>query len=256
MDKFAIIIHALEVIPHESLQELAYVKEELQEKRLAKTVKAEITDDLQMEDQLVLTPDATALAYDIIHTFASVYKERGGRLGFSVRRLSKAKEELIENQLAMEIWSGKALFLAPTERLYSHLKMLSPYKRNVSLEHSFRSLLTEQLIKGYLHIHKTGIEVPVGTTGSTVDLVAYLKNGGRWAYEITLSSSNVTENAAKLRNKGFSKIIFVCRDDQLRRSVQTILRDAGFEPDFFATIECTIFSVLMKKHKRSTTKGK
>lgn len=241
---------ALLIEPYTSLYDLANTAS--QKRTDTPDVVAKPTDDSANTQQQGLIPaDAKPLAYDISSLLDSTYRQRGRRLNLSMRQLSKAKEELVSKELAIEVWIGKTLFLAPTEKLYKHLELLSPYKRNVSIEHSFLTLVAKSLIEADSAVQKMGIEVPIGDSGSTVDLVAYLKNGQRQAYEITLSSSNVSQNAAKLRNKGFSKITFICRDDQLKQSVSKILRDAGFEPDFFSTIECTIFSALMRKRKTS-----
>lgn len=203
------------------------------------------------QEQDLISADAKPLAFDIANCLDSTYRSRSERLKFSMRRINKAKEELVSKELAIEVWIGKTLFLAPTEKLYQHLGLLSPYKRNVSVEHSFLTLVAKSLIEANPAVQKTAIEVPIGDTGSTVDLVAYLKNGQRHAYEITLSTSNIGQNAAKLHDKGFSKITFICRDDQLRQAVSKMLCDAGFEPDFFSHIECTIFSGLMRNSKTS-----
>jgi len=255
MDKRLTIQKALEIIPYKSLFDLACEEEKKPAKPSRTPVKTS-SPDPSVTPEIMLSQNATMLAYDMAQIPASTYRDTGGRLGLSNRRLGKARDELVSLQMALEVWVGGSLYLAPTEQLYERLSLESPYKRNVSTEHSFLSLVTEKLIQIDPLIQKTVIEVPTGNIGCTVDLMAYLKNGGRWSFEITLSCSNVAANAAKLRNKGFSKIVFVCRDDQLRRSVQTILRDVGFEPEFFALIECTIFSVLMKAYKRSTRKGK
>jgi hypothetical protein len=205
------------------------------------------------QDQI--SPETKPLAHNIASIIDRPYKQRGERLKMSMRLLASARRELVEKGLAKEVWLGKSLYLAGTDKLYQCLGILSPYKRNVSLEHSFLVLLTQSLIEVNPLIRKTGIEIPVGTAGCTNDLVAYLINGDRWAYEITLSSSNVTENAAKMRNRGFAKIVFVCRDDSLRKSVRKILLDADFDPDFSSTIECTIFSTLISQSKRFKAKG-
>jgi len=211
---------ALQIEPHTNLYELANSTTEKSTGNPG--VVAKPTDDsINTQPQNLISANAKPLAYDIATLLDSTYRQRGQRLKFSMRQLGKAKEELISEELAIEIWIGKTLFLAPTEKLYKHLGLLSPYKRNVSIEHSFLTLVAQSLIEADPAIQKT----------------------------VTLSSSNVSQNAAKLCNKGFSKITFICRDDQLRQSVSKILRDDDFEPDFFSIIECTIFSVLMRNRK-------
>lgn len=239
---------ALQIEPYTNLYDLANSATE------KSTGNPEVTEkptdnSTNTQQQDLISADTKPLAYDITALLDSTYRQRGERLKLSMRKLSKAREELISKELAIEVWIGKTVFLTPTEKLYQHLGLLSPYKRNVSIEHSFLTLVAQSLIETDSAIQKTATEVAIGNSGSTVDLVAYFKNGQRQAFEITLSSSNVSQNATKLCNKGFSKITFICRDDQLRQSVSRILRDAGFEPDFFSIIECTIFSALMRKRK-------
>ena len=93
-------------------------------------------------------------------------------------------------------------------------------------------------------------EAFLGDSNSTTDLLVCMKNGQRHAYEITLSLSNISANAAKLQNKGFSEIIFVCQDFNLKEAVWAKIRNVGFDPDFLATIRCTIFSALIKQRKQ------
>ena len=103
-------------------------------------------------------------------------------------------------------------------------------------------------------VRKTAIEMPVGNQNCTGDMIAYMKNGDRYIYEITCNSSNVCSNASKFKGKGFTKIIFLCRDHNMRESVRAILNGAGYEPDFLSTLECTIFSVLIHKNKKINRK--
>lgn len=249
------IKRALQVEPHTSLYELANPTDD-KPAGSPKVSSEPVNNGPSLKKQDLISSDAKALAFDIVAYFDSTYRQRGQRLKYSGRQLSKAKEELVSKEFAIEVWIGKTLFLAPTEKLYQHLELCSPYKRNVSTKHSFLTLVAQQLIEADSAVQKTAIEVAVGSTGSTVDLVAYLKSGQRQAFEITLSSSNIGQNAAKLHNKGFSKITFICRDNQLRQSVSKILHDAGFEPDFFSNIECTIFSALMRNRKTSSRRTK
>jgi len=251
------IKRALQVDPYENLYDLATATpgKAMPPPKVTSKVDTSVQDSPPAQGQGQISAGAKPLAYDVASVINCPYKQRGRRLNMSMRQLASARDELVEKGMAKEVWLGKSLHLAPTDKLFQHLGLLSPYRRNVSLEHSFLALLTRALLEGDPTIQKMCIEVAVGTSGRTVDLVAYLKNGERWAWEITLSSSNVTENAAKLRNRGFARIIFVCRDDALRKSVRTILRDANFDPDFFSTIEFTIFSALITKNKRFQSRG-
>lgn len=252
-----IIKKALEVWPHQSLYDLANAAPEKtlnSQNPVAKPVDNNCPAS-NMPPQCTVFEDENMLGCNIVTSLYVPYKQRGLQLKFSMRRLEKAKEGLISKELAKEIWIGRNLFLAPTEKLYQHLSTTSPYKRNVSIEHSFSVLFAQWCIEADPLVQKTAIEVPIDGLGRTGDLIAYLKNGDRHLYEITLNNSNCASNAAKVRGKGFSRIIFVCRDHHIRKSTQTILSDAGFEPEFFSTIECILFSDLIREKKGFETEN-
>jgi hypothetical protein len=238
---------ALEVWPHQSLYDLANATPEktLNSQNSAAKPTDNNCPDSDMPPQCAASEDENLLGCNIVTSLYIPYKQRGLQLKFSMRRLEKAKEGLISKELAKEVWIGRNLFLAPTEKLYQHLSIASPYKRNISVEHSFSVLFAQWCVEEDPLVHKTAIEFPIDGSGRTGDLITYLKNGDRHIYEITLNSSNVASNAAKLKGKSFSRIFFVCRDHNIRKSVKTIIDDAGFEPDFYSTIECMLFSDLI-----------
>ena len=249
---------ALEFEPHEDLHELIRIEEE-KARANQPTVTAPVPkvepNLFNTENTPQTSPDGNLLAYDIISAINSTYKQRGERLNISMRRLKKAMNELVSKELVKEIWLGKSLYLAPSEKLFTQLGMISPYKRNVSLEHSFLTLLTQQIVECDPMIQRTAIEVPVGNHNCTADLLAYYKNGDRYVYEITRSSSNVCANASKFIGQGFTKIIFLCRDHNMRESVKAILNGAGYDPEFSSTLESIIFSALIRENKKFNRKG-
>ena len=202
-----------------------------------------------------LTVDGKKLAHDIIANLYCQLKQRQEQLKWSVRRIEKARQELLSNSLILEFWLGKSLFLVPTATLYVLMELESPYVRNVSAIHSFSILLAAHLILYNPLVQKIKCEVTLGDSNSTVDVVAYLHNSLRWAYEITLSASNVSANAAKLENKGFAQIYFVCRDYNLKEAVWAHLRNAGFPTDYLASIRCVIFSTLLRQKKQMTPRS-
>ena len=243
---------ALEVWPYESLYDLANAAPEktLNSQNSAAKPADNKCPDSDTPPQCAVVEDENLLGCNIVTSPYTPYKQRGLQLKFSMRRLEKATEGLVSKEMIKELQIGRNVFLAPTEKLYQHLSVASPYKRNVSIEHSFSVLFAQWCIEADLLVQKTAIEVPVDTSGHTIDCVSYLKNGNRLAWEITFNcTNNVASHAAKLKGKGFSKIIFVCRDHHIRKSTQTILSDAGFEPEFFSTIECMLFSDLIREKK-------
>lgn len=195
------------------------------------------------------TENARVLAHDLPPNILSKYRERGPRLNMSMRQLKAVTEELASNGLAIKIPIGKILLLAPTEKLYNELGLPCPYKRNVSDKHSFLILVVQALVEANPLVQRTVIEPSTGSSNDTSDLGVYLKNGTQIACELVLSLSNIAKTLAKYTsNKAYKEIWFVCRDHQLRESAWTILRDAGFEPDLFSRVRCTIISAMMRKN--------
>jgi len=202
-----------------------------------------------------ILPIARKLGYDVCIYPDSQYSQRIKRLGVSARKLERVKSDLLNKNLIKEISLGQSLFLIPTPKLYDLMGLESSYKRNVSDIHSFLVLLTQKLIEPNPLIQSIKPEAFLGDSNSTVDLLVCMKDGQRWAYEITLNCGNVSANAAKLQDKGFSQIVFVCQDYSFKEAVWAKLRNAGFNPDFLATIRCTIFSALIRQRKQMKLKG-
>lgn len=198
-----------------------------------------------------LTYDENLLAYDVITYLDSQFHERQKRLNLSVRKVEDAKSSLVNKGLIKEIWLGKSLFLAPTEKLYKIMGLESPYsKRNISDVHSFSVLLAKRLIQENPLVKSVKDEVFLGDSNSTLDLLALMIDGQRQAYEITLSLSNVCANVSKLKNKNFSQIWLVAKDYNTKEGCWALLRNAGFDSDFLSRIHCTMFSTLIKQRKQ------
>ncbi|MCD4831694.1 MAG: hypothetical protein K8R02_07820 [Anaerohalosphaeraceae bacterium] len=233
---------ALEIEPWQSLYELNV---STKEKKLLDLVPE------KTESQAIgLSAIAKKLAYNIDAKIDLQYRERIEGLDVSARKLEKAKIELLNKGLIKEMLFGKSLFLVPTTKLFEVMGLESPYKRDVSNVHSFSVTLLKKLIAHDPLIQSIKEEVFLGDSNSTGDLLAHMKNGERHVYEVTINSSNVCANAAKLQGKGFAQIIFVCRDYDLKQAVWARIRNGGFDPDFLATIKCVIFSSLISQRKQ------
>ena len=206
--------------------------------------------DCKTGSELPLPPHENMLAWDVIEHPEYIYRHRISSTGMTSRQAAGAKAGLIQKELLVEIFAGKILFLAPTEKLYDLVGLESPYKRKVAIAHPFQVLLTAKLLEAHPLVTKVYTEFAIGDANSTVDVVALLKDGRRWAYEITLNVSNVAANAAKLQNKGFAEIIFVCQDYDIKQATQAKIRNAGFDPDFLACIRYQLISGLLKQHKQ------
>ena len=198
-----------------------------------------------------LTGLERTLGLDIVTYLASPVRERLQRLGISARQLETLKCSLRNKDLIREVPLGKALMLAPTKSLYQLLGMDCPYRRNAWDIHSYLVLLAAKLITSDPLVRQVETEVSIGDASSTVDLIATLTDFNRAAYEVTHQTvTNVSANAAKLEGKGFCRIYFLCLDFNVKQRVSTQLRNAGFTPDFLATIECTIFADLLRAHQK------
>jgi hypothetical protein len=207
-------------------------------------------------DLLGLSPEARVLGLDCTLRIDYQFTERMKLTNLSARQQETAKQELNNKQLIKEVFLGKSLFIAPTEKLFLLFGMESPYKRNTWEIHSFLVLLAAKLIEANPLIKYVEREVSVGDANSTIDAVSVAKNGQRWAWEITNHcKTNISANAAKLQSKGFSQIIFLCSDYNIKQGVWANIRNAGFDPDFLATIRCMIFSTLIRQRKQAKLQG-
>lgn len=213
-----------------------------------------------MPDTTEPSPDLTAsekiLALDIVTSLTSTLKQREKRLGLSARRIEKIKSSLLSKGLIKEVRLGKSLMLAPMERLYRHLGMDCPYRRNAWDTHSYLVLLAARLIKSDPLVKSVKTEVSMGDANSTVDLIVSLNDGNRQAFEVIHRAvTNISATAAKLQGKGFAQICFLCLDFNTKEWVWATLRNAGFGGDFLATIRCSIFSTLLRAHQGRRTNG-
>ena len=210
-----------------------------------------ITDHMSLS----LSSVAKVLAYDIATYIDCQFTQRQKRLGLSARKLEKGKLELLRHGLITEVWIGKSLFLAPAARLFSELGIDSPYKRDVSSIHSFLTFLAARLIEPLPLVKYVKTEASLGDSNSTLDLLVERTDSQRWAYEITVSPSHVIANLAKLKNMAFSQVIVLCPSHAIKESVWPVIRNAGFDPDYFSTIRVQLFSGLIRQrntHLRNT----
>ena len=87
-------------------------------------------------------------------------------------------------------------------------------------------------------------------------MVSATANGQRWAWEIVHHCrENICANAAKVQNKGFSQVIFLCSDYNIKQAVHAKIRNAGFDPDFLAMLRYRIFSNLICQRKEAKLRG-
>jgi hypothetical protein len=133
--------------------------------------------------------------------------------------------------------------------LYQVLGRTCPYHRDRWTVHSFLCLLTKTIIERHPLVQSVHLEHPVDGHGSAADVVVQFVNGNRHAFEIVHECmDNIITSAAKLRNKGFSRVVFLCRDLDTANAVRQRLRSSGIDNDYMGTIDCTFFAALTKKN--------
>jgi len=257
MAKNHYIEKALHIEPWESMQQRITLGKTEPPKNNGKDKKAcQTSTPTEQSDILGLSPEARILGLDSVSRIPYQFTERQRWTNLSARQLENAKKELLNNQLIKQVFLGKSLFIAPTEKLFLLFGMESPYKRNTWELHSFLVLLAANLIEADPMIKYARREVSIGDLNSTIDVVSAAKNGQRWAWEIVHHcSENIYALAAKLQGKGFSQIIFLCSDYNIKQAVWAKIRNAGFDPDFRSTIRCMIFSTLICQRKEMKLKG-
>ena len=210
----------------------------------------------ESSELLMLSPEAKILGLDCVVRVDCQFKQRSLWTNLSMRQLENGKKELLNKQLIHEVFLGKSLFLAPAEKLFPLFGTESPYKRNTWELHSFLVLLASKLIEADPLVKYVKTEVSIKDSNSTVDALSVSKDGKRSAWEIVHKcTGNICANAAKLQDKGFSQIIFLCSDYETKQIVWTKVRNAGFDPDFRSIIRCKIFSTLIRQRKEAKLRG-
>jgi len=202
------------------------------------------------ERKISLSREGNRLACDVLTYPFDQCTPRCQRLDLSGREFVRARAELEQKILIRVISIGRALYLVPMFDLYAKFGQdPPPQKRSLSLEHSFAVQLAAYLVRHQPLVSRVDTEVPVGSSGATVDLVAHTRDGARIAYEITLSLGNVVSNAAKCRDKGFAEIVFLCRNTQIKQGAWAQLREAGLPPELYGRCRVVLFSKLTARKK-------
>jgi len=173
--------------------------------------------------------------------------DRTTRLNISVREYEVAKNEAVQQGFITESQSGKRKYLIPTPKAYQEFHQQCPYERATSIEHAFYVLLTAHILKQKPTIVSVRTEVPLGTSGSTIDATSTDKSGKMTAYEVTLNTSNLLSNAAKLQDTAYEKIVWVCRDVAAAKSVKAYFNKTTSLPkEFISKFEYTSFGKLQE----------
>jgi len=195
-----------------------------------------------------LSPALTKLLYDIITYPYSTVSTRTKRL-MSARMFEQAKREGLEKGLMIESSAGKRIFLVPTKKAYAALNIDCPYKRAPD-EHSFYVGAVVYVLKKHPHYRSVTPEAKIGSSNASADCITIAHDGTRYAFEITLSTTNVLANAAKYTGTDFVTITFVCRDYKLKEAVKACCREGGLDPNLLGRLDFTHFSALLQRQRK------
>jgi len=190
------------------------------------------------------------LLWDIIVYMFSSVSVRIKRLGISGRAFEQAKIEGREKGLFIESSAGQITYLIPTQKAFEAFNLPCPYKRDVSLEHSYYVLWTSFMLDKDPRFRSVQTEVKRGSSGSTSDVITVAHDGTRCAWEVTLSTTNVLANTCKYTDTDFVQIIFLCRDYKLREAVKACCREGGLDPDLLAKLDYRHFSQLLRRQRK------
>ncbi|MEN6384780.1 MAG: hypothetical protein ABFD79_06245 [Phycisphaerales bacterium] len=193
------------------------------------------------------------LLWDCVTYLFNIVSTRIERLNMTGRNFEIAKKEAVDAGMLIESDGGRAMFLIPTVKLFETFDILPPYLRNVSIEHSYYSLLFNHILKSQPSIRKTQIEYPIDQSGSTSDIWTISQSGEISFYEVTLNVSNILANAIKYKDSSCSKIVFLCRTNQLAKAVEKYFKNRSLDPQLAAKIKVIHFSKMLKDNEKIIT---
>jgi len=229
--------HALTDIPHITVEESQAPAEEI-------AVNKPTTKHTSTTDTLVF--DCITYPCDI----ASAHAKRMPSMG----KYEVAMNEAVQNGYLIASQCGKRVYLIPTAKAYEKYSQQFPFKRTTSLEHSFYVYLAAHLLKKDPNLAKVQMETPIGSKGAAIDVTTTRTDGVITAYEVTLSTSNLISNAAKLQDTAYAKIIWLCKNAATAKGVQAYFnRSTSLSEHFMASFEYLHFSKFARQYE---SKGK
>lgn len=188
------------------------------------------------------------LVFDCTNYPFDKVSDRIPRLDISGREYEAAKNWAMQNGYLLESKAGKTLYLIPTKKTFEEFSQPCPYERAASVEHSFYVLLAAHILRQAPNTASVKTEVPIGSKGATIDVVSTDKSGEMTALEITLSLSNLMENAAKLQDTAYATIIWLCRDAATAKAVKAYFNKSSSLPsELLSKFEYIHFSKFEKQ---------
>jgi len=197
-----------------------------------------------------ISPVLIKLIWDILVYLFSSVSVRIKRLSISARAFEDSKLYGLEKGFFIESFAGRTLYLIPTRKAFEAFNMPCPYKRDISLEHSYYVLWTNFMLDKDPRFKSVQTEVKRGVSGSTSDVITVAHDGVRRAWEVTLSTTNVLANASKYVGTDFVQVIFLCRDYKLREAVKACCREGGLDPELLAKLDYMQFSSLLRRQRK------
>ena len=197
-----------------------------------------------------MSPVLIKLMWDIlVYPYSSV-SIRIRRLGISARAYEQAKNKGCEKGFIIQSRAGQTTYLIATKKSFEAFNMPYPYKRAVSVEHSYYVGLGVFLLSKDPSNRDVQAEMPLGSSGAASDIVTVGHNSTRSGYEVTLTTTNVLSNATKYEHTDFVAIYFLCRDYKLKEAVRACCREGGLSPDLIARLEYTHVSALLRRQRK------
>lgn len=186
------------------------------------------------------------LILDAIHYPSEKARDHAKKMS-SFREYESAKTEAVQNSFLIASKCGKSLYLIPTQSAFDKFGIVNPYRRASSVEHAFYVQLAADTLKKQSGL-TIQIETPIGNKGQTIDLTTVDKSGNLTAYEITLSTSNLSSNASKLQGSAYQKIVWLCRDAGTAKAVRGYFNKCqSLPPELISKFEYEFFGKWIKK---------
>jgi len=184
----------------------------------------------------------------LVYPFSS-FSVRVKRLG-SARAAEQGKREGYEKGLLIETTNGQTTYILLTEKGFEALNTPYPYKRDVSLQHSFRVKLLQFLLSQDPSYKKVFIEYPINQKGATADVATLRHDSGKEGWEVTISTTNVITNLLKYEKTSFVKVVLIAPDYRLKEAIKSTILGAGLSSDLLARAEFRHFSQLLHRQRK------
>jgi len=199
-----------------------------------------------------LPANANRLLWDCISYPFDKYTARLDRLELSGRDGQTARRVLEQSDLVRSLDVGQAIYLIVTRDGYKvHQQAPHAHFSEQLLEHNYLEALARHYLLQEPSVDRVELHVPVNDKGACVDMVVYRKDGSMEAWELTISTGNVTGNAIKCGGEGFRRIVFLCRDHAVRQAVSKRIERSGLPPDLKHRLRYVLFSTLTRKDQEA-----